>query len=102
MDAVGPRVVPTVTQIREKFEVRRGGGSPLDRFVRRLLGLDLKLQQYRQGGAFVRSVVAAVGVAGFNEVWRSPESVPTRAEIAHPDAWTRRVLGIPGTPAVPA
>jgi len=42
------------------------------------------------------------GVAGFNEVWRSPESVPTRAEIAHPDAWTRRVLGIPGTPAVPA
>ena len=102
MDAVGPRVVPTVAQIRDKFEVRRGGGSPLDRFVRRLLGLDLKLQQYRQGGAFVRSVVASAGVEGFNEVWRSPESVPTRAEIADPNAWTRRVLGIPGTPAVPA
>jgi coenzyme F420 biosynthesis associated uncharacterized protein len=102
MDAVGPRVVPTVQQIREKFEARRGGGSPLDRFVRRLLGLDLKLQQYRQGGAFVRSVVAVAGVDGFNEVWRSPESAPTRAEIADPGAWTRRVLGIPGTPAVPA
>jgi coenzyme F420 biosynthesis associated uncharacterized protein len=103
MDAVGPRVVPSVAQIRERFEVRRGGGSPLDRFIRRLLGLDLKLQQYRQGGAFVRSVVATAGVDGFNEVWRSPETIPTRAEIAAPAAWTRRVLGIPGQhPAVSA
>ena len=67
----------------------------MDRFVRKLLGLDLKLQQYRQGGAFVRAVVEAVGVDGFNHVWTSPETLPTRAEIADPKAWMRRVLGDP-------
>ncbi|HSP37888.1 MAG TPA: zinc-dependent metalloprotease [Frankiaceae bacterium] len=95
MDAVGPQVVPTVAAIRQAFEARRDGGSPLDRLVRRLLGLDLKMQQYRQGGAFVRAVVEAVGVDGFNEVWTSPETLPTRAEISDPKAWMQRVLAAP-------
>ncbi|ABD13658.1 coenzyme F420 biosynthesis-associated protein [Frankia sp. CcI156] len=93
MDAVGPKIVPTVADIRTKFEGRRGGGSPIDRFVRRLLGLDLKLQQYRQGGAFVRAVVAQAGVTGFNTVWESPAALPTRAELVDPTAWMQRVLG---------
>ncbi|MDT3441794.1 MULTISPECIES: zinc-dependent metalloprotease [unclassified Pseudofrankia] len=93
MDAVGPKVVPTVTDIRAKFDTRRSGGSPLDRFVRRLLGLDMKLRQYRQGGAFVRAVVAEAGVDGFNLVWQSPATLPSQAEIADPGAWMARVLG---------
>jgi coenzyme F420 biosynthesis associated uncharacterized protein len=93
MDAVGPKVVPTVSDIRAKFDTRRGSGSPLDRFVRRLLGLDLKLQQYRQGGAFVRAVVAEAGVDGFNLVWQSAATLPTRAELVDPPAWMQRVLG---------
>ncbi len=97
MDAVGPTVVPSVKLIRERFEHRRDGGSPLDRLVRRLLGLDLKMQQYREGGAFVRSVVDRVGVKGFNTVWESPQTLPTRLEIAAPEAWLTRVLGL--TPA---
>jgi coenzyme F420 biosynthesis associated uncharacterized protein len=93
MDAVGPVVVPSVAEIRSKFEARRGGGSPIDRFVRRLLGLDLKLQQYRQGGAFVRAVTSEVGVDGFNEIWRSPATLPIRPELTDPGAWMERVLG---------
>nr|MDT0663557.1 zinc-dependent metalloprotease [Micromonospora sp. DSM 115978] len=93
MDAVGPKVVPTVADIRAKFDTRRAGGSPIDRFVRRLLGLDLKMLQYKQGGAFVRAVVAEVGVDGFNQVWNSADSLPTRAELADPAAWMHRVLG---------
>ncbi|WP_239333417.1 zinc-dependent metalloprotease [Frankia sp. CiP3] len=93
MDAVGPKVVPTVAEIRSRFDNRRGGGSPIDRFVRRLLGLDLKLLQYRQGGAFVRAVVAEAGVAAFNLVWQSPETLPTRSELVDPGAWMQRVLG---------
>src|SRR6195952_3111033 len=95
MDAVGPTVVPPVASIRRSFEARRDGGSPLDRLVRRLLGLDLKMQQYRQGGAFVRAVVEAVGVDGFNQVWTTPEPLPTRAEIAGPKAGRRPGGGDP-------
>jgi coenzyme F420 biosynthesis associated uncharacterized protein len=97
MDAVGPGVVPSVKAIRDRFERRRDGGSPLDRVVRRLLGLDMKMQQYRQGGAFVRAVVSRVGVGGFNTVWESPQTLPTRGELAAPEAWLTRVLGL--TPA---
>ena len=53
----------------------------------------MKLAQYVKGGAFVGAVVDQVGMAAFNTVWTSPETLPTRAEIADPPAWVRRVLG---------
>ncbi|MFC0038267.1 zinc-dependent metalloprotease [Actinomadura rayongensis] len=93
MDAVGPEVVPSVQQIRARFQGRRDGGSRLDRTIRRLLGLDLKMKQYAEGAAFVRAVVGRVGMDGFNAVWRSPDTLPTHAEIAAPDRWIERVLG---------
>ena len=32
-------------------------------------------------------------MAAFNAVWTSPETLPTRDEIADPAAWVRRVHG---------
>ncbi len=34
------------------------------------------------------------GCRGFNVVWEQPEHLPTRAEIADPDAWMARVLHV--------
>jgi coenzyme F420 biosynthesis associated uncharacterized protein len=93
MDAVGPSVVPSVADIRERFARRREGGSRVDRTVRRLLGVDLKMKQYAEGSAFVRSVVGRVGMDGFNKVWTSPETLPDQTEIADPGRWIARVLG---------
>ncbi|HET8616428.1 MAG TPA: zinc-dependent metalloprotease [Actinomycetales bacterium] len=93
MDEVGPDVVPTVRTIRDRFNSRRGGKDPLDRVVRRLLGLEDKMRQYRDGAAFVRTVVAEVGMDGFNAVWTSPQTLPAPEEIADPRAWVRRVHG---------
>jgi coenzyme F420 biosynthesis associated uncharacterized protein len=93
MDGVGPRVIPSVDEIRRKFNQRRKGAGYLDRLLRRLLGLDAKMAQYRDGAAFVRAAVDAVGMDGFNAVWAGPENLPTKAEIADPAAWVRRVHG---------
>jgi coenzyme F420 biosynthesis associated uncharacterized protein len=93
MDAVGPDVVPSVARIRKRFTERRRGGSVADRLLRTLLGLDEKLRQYAEGSAFTRHVVRAVGMAGFNQVWTSPETLPDRAELADPARWLRRVHG---------
>ena len=94
MDAVGPTVVPSVTTIRASFtERRRKGAGPIDRLIRALLGMEMKLAQYVNGGAFVREAVHAVGMTRFNAVWESPQTLPTRAEIADPAAWVRRVHG---------
>ncbi|MFF3750634.1 zinc-dependent metalloprotease [Streptomyces sp. NPDC002018] len=92
MDGVGPDVVASVAEIREKFQQRRArGASRLDQALRKLLGLDAKLRQYRDGERFVRAVVEEVGMAGFNRVWTSPNTLPTKAEIAKPADWVARV-----------
>ncbi|PZH19665.1 coenzyme F420 biosynthesis-associated protein [Streptomyces sp. NTH33] len=92
MDGVGPDAVPTVAEIREKFQQRRArGASRLDMALRKLLGLDAKLRQYRDGERFVRAVVEQVGMDGFNRVWTSPNTLPTKAEISEPADWIARV-----------
>lgn len=92
MDAVGPEVVPSVSTIRERFEQRRRHtGSPLEMLLRRLLGFDAKLAQYRVGGAFFREVHERGGGEAVAAVWASPESLPTAAELKDPGAWLHRV-----------
>jgi coenzyme F420 biosynthesis associated uncharacterized protein len=91
MDGVGPAVVPTAALIRQRFQQRRAGAGPVDRLIRKLLGLDLKMRQYAEGAAFVTHVVNAVGMTGFNAVWTSPDTLPTPDEIKNPRAWVDRV-----------
>jgi coenzyme F420 biosynthesis associated uncharacterized protein len=93
MDGVGPEVVPTVKAIRAKFTNRRAGAGPLDLMIRRLLGFDAKLRQYRDGAAFVRGVEEKVGRDGFNAVWAAPDNLPSKDEISDPGAWVARVHG---------
>ena len=93
MDAVGPAVVPTVTTIRRRFDERRQRKQPpLQRIVRALLGFDAKLSQYTRGKAFVDHVVGRVGMARFNAVWSSAETLPLPTEIDEPQRWIDRVL----------
>ncbi|HXP58576.1 MAG TPA: zinc-dependent metalloprotease, partial [Streptosporangiaceae bacterium] len=91
MDAVGPQVVPSVAEIREKFNTRRHTAGRVEQAIRRLLGIDLKMRQYAEGARFVRAVVDEIGMDGFNQIWESPETIPTMAEIADPRAWIVRV-----------
>ncbi|MBS41821.1 MAG: coenzyme F420 biosynthesis-associated protein [Nocardioides sp.] len=92
MDGVGPSVIPSVAAIRKRFDQRRQGVGQLDRLLRRLLGMDAKMAQYRDGARFVRAVVDRVGTAEFNAVWAEPAHLPSTAELADPDAWVARVL----------
>jgi coenzyme F420 biosynthesis associated uncharacterized protein len=93
MDAVGPAVVPTVATIRRRFNERRQRKQPpLQRVVRALLGMDAKMSQYTRGKAFVDDVVDKVGMASFNTVWTSPETLPLTSEVDEPQRWIDRVL----------
>ena len=93
MDGVGPEVIPSVRKIRSKFDRRRRGAGSMDRLLRRLLGLDVKMAQYRDGARFVRGVVDQVGMDGFNKVWVEPANLPSKDEIGDPRGWVRRVHG---------
>jgi coenzyme F420 biosynthesis associated uncharacterized protein len=92
MDGVGPAVIPSVATIRAKFQARRKESGRVEQVVRRLLGIDAKLRQYRDGERFVRGAVERAGMHGFNQVWERAENLPTKAEIADPAAWVERVV----------
>ena len=93
MDAVGPAVVPSVREIRAGFNRRRARPSnPVHRVLRALLGIDAKIAQYERGKVFVDHVVGQAGMAAFNQVWTSTETLPVDADIADPSRWMRRVL----------
>ena len=99
MDGVGPQVVPSVESIRAGFDRRRQNANPLERVLRKLLGIDVKLRQYAEGRTFVRHVVERVGMAGFNKVWQSPLTLPRIDELANSDAWAARVCGAAELPS---
>ncbi|MET7748560.1 zinc-dependent metalloprotease [Micromonospora sp. NPDC005367] len=96
MDGVGPQVIPSVDRIRAAFNRRREAGNPLEKAIRRLLGVDVKMRQYAEGRKFVHGVVERVGMEGFNKVFGSPLTLPRVEELGDPDAWVARVHGPAG------
>lgn len=93
MDGVGPEVVPTVGEIRLRFNQRRESHNPFEKVIRRLLGVEVKMRQYAEGHKFVAAVVERIGIDGFNKIWTSAETLPLPSDIADPAAWIARVHG---------
>jgi coenzyme F420 biosynthesis associated uncharacterized protein len=90
MDRVGTSVVPSYESIRRAFEARRdqqGWGA----VVRRLVGFDLKREQYRDGAEFCRQVIDAAGVETLNRSFEAPGLLPTLQEIHDPQLWLHRI-----------
>ncbi|SMX81463.1 putative hydrolase/uncharacterized protein, coenzyme F420 biosynthesis associated [Brevibacterium iodinum ATCC 49514] len=91
MDEVGAGVIPSVRRLRRKFEARRDAAQ--GGFLTNLLGMDLKLAQYRDGAKFVRAVRREVGQKGFSRIYAEPANLPRTAEIHEPQLWLDRVHG---------
>lgn len=92
MDAVPRAAIPSARRLRTRFEARRDA-TGFDAVLRRLLGLDAKLAQYRRGALFVREVRRVGGPRALDAAWTGPEHLPRPAEIADAAAWVRRVDG---------
>ena len=90
MDAAADALGERVLELREGIERRREDRSPLARFLAWLLGMEMKLRQYRDGKRFTDAVVVAAGIEGLNRAWEGPSQLPSLAEIADADAWIRR------------
>lgn len=92
MDEVGRDLVPDVERISARFHERRARRTPFERSMLRLTGMDLKLEQYKKGEAFVRAIAEQRGRAALMRLWESPETLPLDGEIEAPERWMRRVL----------
>ena len=91
MDHVGKELLRTYTTMKERFERRRETKSAAERLFQRLIGIDLKLQQYRLGQAFAEAVAEQEGIAFLNQVWQGPDRMPSMDEVTHPGDWIERM-----------
>jgi coenzyme F420 biosynthesis associated uncharacterized protein len=91
MDAVGDQLDPGYAELRRRLDRDRERRGLLDSIVSRLLGLEMKMAQYRRGKAFADAVVRTDGIRGLNHAWDSPESLPTPEELDTPAEWAERV-----------
>jgi coenzyme F420 biosynthesis associated uncharacterized protein len=94
MDAVGKQVVPTLDELRGGLERRRAGRSTPLRLIERLIGLELKLRQYRDGKRFCDTVVERGGIAALDRVWESRAMLPNAAELKSPERWLARTSAV--------
>ena len=91
MDTVGQGLIGSYSMVTEAMRRRRVTADPSDRFVERLLGLELTQAQYDRGAAFAAGVVERAGRDALERLWRSPRELPTPAEVDAPGLWLARI-----------
>jgi putative hydrolase len=91
MNAVGRGLLPHLDEIEHRVEARSRQRGAAELLFLRLTGLQMKLDQYRLGAAFVNRVNDDRGIAFMNQVWEGPEKLPTEDEIRDPAQWMRRM-----------
>ena len=91
MDDVGGTLIGSYRQVTEAVRRRRVGTGEADRFVERILGLDLTQEQVDRGTAFVDGVVDRNGADGLARLWSDKRHLPTPAEVDAPGLWLARI-----------
>lgn len=91
MDLVGGRMLSDYSMLSEALRRRRVEADTSDRFVERLLGLELTQTTYDRGAAFVDGVVERAGDEGLARLWESDRMLPTRNELEAPGLWLARI-----------
>jgi len=91
MNSMGRDMLPHFQDIEEQIESRSRRRSAAELFFLRVTGLQMKMDQYRLGAAFVDHIVADRGITFLNRVWEGPENLPTEDEIKNPDRWSERM-----------
>ena len=91
MDTIGETLIGSYPMITEAMRRRRVEADASDRFVERILGLELDADQYDRGTAFAAGVVQRAGIDGLNRLFTEPETLPTPAEVDAPGLWLARI-----------
>ncbi len=91
MDQIGTTLIGSYGQVTEAMRRHRVEASASDRFVERLLGLELTQDHFDRGRAFVDGVVERAGPDIVERLWSEAEVLPTPAEVDAPGLWLARI-----------
>jgi len=90
MKRVGASIIPGYGRLKARFDERAKQRTVMDNVFSRLIGMDVKMQQYDLGERFVDYVVHKRGIRFMNLVWTSPVLLPSMEEVRQPEAWIAR------------
>lgn len=91
MDQIGERLIGSYDRVTEAVRRHRVEAGDADRFIDRLFGLDLSQDLYDRGAAFCDGVIERADFATLDQLWISPDALPTQAEIVAPGLWLARL-----------
>jgi putative hydrolase len=91
MDMVGEETLDSYKEMSTAFRHRRDTKSGAERFIERMLGFDLKLQQYQIGELFCKEVVEKKGLEFLNLAWKRKENLPNGEEVRQAFMWIERM-----------
>ncbi len=92
MDRAAGAMLPDLPRLREAMTRRRAEPDQGEQILNRLLGLELKHEQYRMGSAFCAEIVRRWGDEALEELWVGADRLPRLSELGDPVAWAARVL----------
>ena len=95
MDRTGGSLIGSYPMLTEALRRRRVEATAGDRFVERILGLELDRAQYDRGAAFVAGIVERAGEEGLRRLFSDPVHLPTPSELDAPGLWLARI-DLPG------
>jgi putative hydrolase len=98
MDEVGAKLISSYGMLTEALRRRRVETAEADRFVERLLGLELTQGTYDRGSRFVAGVIERAGAEGLARLWESERLLPSPPEVDAPGLWLARI-DLPDSPA---
>ena len=70
---------------------QRVEADPSDRFIERLLGLELTQAQVDRGTTFINGVIERTGTAELARLWEDSKNFPTPNEVDAPGLWLARL-----------
>jgi len=89
MHALGARMLPSYARIDEAMR-RYRETEQVDPVFERLLGIEVKREQYRLGRAFCDTVVVLTDETTLARMWDSAEALPSMPELEEPRLWLAR------------
>ena len=91
VEKVSRQLLESYESLSEVAKRRRFSASPGDRFVEKLLGVEVTPELLTRGTEFISGVIDRAGDTALSRLWTESDALPTPNELDAPGLWLARI-----------
>lgn len=91
VEKVSRQLLESYESLSEVAKRRRFSASPGDRFVEKLLGVEVTPELLTRGTEFISGVIDRAGESALSRLWTESDALPTPNELNAPGLWLARI-----------